>query len=61
MRHVTIKDIARIAGVSCSTVSRALSGSSELSEKTRERILEICRQEGTTWEENSQNRRLKRA
>lgn len=46
MRHVTIKDIARIAGVSCSTVSRALSGSSELSEKTRERILEICRQEG---------------
>ena len=46
MRHVTIKDIARIANVSTSTVSRALSGSSELSEATRTRILDICRQEG---------------
>lgn len=46
MRHVTIKDIARIAGVSASTVSRALNGSTELSEATRRRILEICQQEG---------------
>ena len=45
-QHVTIKDIARIAGVSTSTVSRALSGSPELSEETRKRILEICRKEG---------------
>ena len=42
MRHVTIKDIARIAGVSTSTVSRALSGSKELSEATRERIVKIA-------------------
>lgn len=45
-QHVTIKDISRIAGVSTSTVSRALSGSSELSEETRKRILEICQKEG---------------
>jgi LacI family transcriptional regulator len=45
-QHITIKDIARIAGVSTSTVSRALSNSPELSEQTRQRILEICRQEG---------------
>ena len=45
-QHITIKDIARIAGVSTSTVSRALSNSLELSEQTRQRILEICRREG---------------
>ena len=38
-QHITIKDIARIAGVSTSTVSRALSNSPELSEQTRQRIL----------------------
>ena len=43
---ITIKDIARIAGVSTSTVSRALSNSPELSEQTRQRIPEICQREG---------------
>ena len=46
-QHITIKDIARIAGVSTSTVSRALSNSPELSEQTRQRILEICQREAT--------------
>lgn len=46
MRRVTIKDIAKIAGVSYASVSRALSGSPEIGEATRERILAICEQEG---------------
>lgn len=46
MKRVTIKDIAKIAGVSYATVSRALGDSKEISERTRQRILEICKAEG---------------
>ena len=42
MDKVTIKDIARVADVSYATVSRALSGSPEIGDATRERILRIC-------------------
>ena len=44
MKNVTIKDVAKVAGVSYSTVSRALSGSPEISEDTRNRILQICKE-----------------
>lgn len=44
MKNVTIKDVAKAAGVSYSTVSRALSGSPEISEDTRARILQICKE-----------------
>ena len=44
MKNVTIKDVAKVAGVSYSTVSRALSGSPEISEGTRTRILQICQE-----------------
>lgn len=43
MKNVTIKDVAKEAGVSYSTVSRALSGSPEISKATRERILQVCK------------------
>ena len=43
MKNVTIKDVAKAAGVSYSTVSRALTGSPEISKETRERILQICK------------------
>ena len=44
MKQVTIKDIARVAGVSYSTVSRSLTGSPEISAETRDRILKLCRE-----------------
>ena len=44
MKQVTIKDVARAAGVSYSTVSRSLTGSPEISEKTRNRILQLCKE-----------------
>lgn len=41
MKKVSIKDVAREAGVSITTVSRALNGYSDVSEKTKARIQEI--------------------
>ncbi len=46
MGKITIKDIALKAGVSYSSVSRALSDSNKISKSTKKRILEICREEG---------------
>jgi LacI family transcriptional regulator len=40
----TIKDIARVAGVSVTTVSRALNGYSDVNEKTRQKIADVARE-----------------
>ncbi|WP_420111920.1 LacI family DNA-binding transcriptional regulator [Pseudactinotalea sp.] len=40
---VTLSDVAKVAGVSLSTASKALSGTDRVSDKTRERIREIAR------------------
>lgn len=45
-KKVTIKDVAQAAGVSYATVSRAFSGSSEIGEDTKKRILEISKEMG---------------
>lgn len=45
-RRVNISDVAREAGVSSQTVSRALNNKGEISAETRERVLEIVRQLG---------------
>lgn len=42
-KKVTLKELARIAGTSVSTVSKALNQSPEISESTRRRIIEIAR------------------
>lgn len=46
MNRVTIKDIAKLAGVSVTTVSRALNNAPEINPETRERILDLCRKSG---------------
>lgn len=59
---VTIKDIARIAGVSVSTVSRAINDDNEVSKKTKEKIDAIIREQNyrqVCWlEEWSQNEQI---
>lgn len=44
--NLTIKDIARAAGVSHSTVSRALNNHPAISDSTRDRIIELAQQMG---------------
>ena len=48
MKSVTLKDVAKAAGVSYATVSRALSGSSQIGSDTRERIIKLCDEMGYT-------------
>ena len=48
MKNVTLKDVAKAAGVSYATVSRALSGSSQIGSETRERVLKLCDEMGYT-------------
>lgn len=55
---VTIKDIAREAGVSISTVSYALNGVDKVNERTRERIVKIA--EDMNYTPNRSARNLKR-
>ena len=45
-KTISIRDIARMAGVSTATVSKVLSGKGSISQVTRERVEEIARREG---------------
>lgn len=56
----SISDIAKLAGVSASTVSRALAGSKMISAETRTRINELAREHGFQLNQMARNLRLKR-
>ena len=45
-RHATATDVARLAGVSQSAVSRAFTPGASIAEETRERVAEAARQLG---------------
>lgn len=57
---VSMADIARLADVSKPTVSRVLSGSSLVTEKTREHVLKIAREHGYAVNRNAQKLRQTR-
>ncbi|MGF1543416.1 MAG: LacI family DNA-binding transcriptional regulator [Parvularculaceae bacterium] len=58
---LTMADLARMAGVSESTVSRALAGSPLVAEKTRLRIVELAKAASYTVNESARNFRQKKA
>lgn len=53
-------DIARLAGVHISTVSRALAGSPKVAKKIREEILNLAREHGYVVNSSASNLRLQR-
>ena len=58
---VTIKDVARIAGVSIATVSRTLAEPEKVSEKTREKVVKAVKQCGYVTNTLARNFRRRRS
>ena len=48
VKNVTIQDIADRLGMAKSTVSKAISGATDISEKTRERVACLCQRDGVS-------------
>ena len=59
VKPITIKEIARMAHVSCATVSRTLNGDPGVSQELRTEIFRLCRQHG--YRKNLVARRLSAA
>ena len=57
-RKIQMIDIARMAGVSTSTVSRALNGSALINEETRRRISELAKSLNYTINQSAKNLRI---
>jgi LacI family transcriptional regulator len=60
MSHVTLKDIAKEAGVSTTTVSRALNNKDDIKPPTKEKILKIVKQMGYTPNAVARGLKIKR-
>jgi len=58
-KRLTMADIGRLAGVSASTVSRALSGDPTVAQKTAARVREIAAEHDYVLNERARNFRLK--
>ena len=56
----SLAELARIAGVSISTVSRSLSGNTSIAERTRARIVALAREHGFQINQAARNLRLGR-
>lgn len=61
MSKIGMQELADLAGVSVSTVSRALAGKTIINAKTRERVVELARVHGFKPNQVAQNLRLRRA
>lgn len=61
MENVTIKDIARLSGVSVATVSRVINNNGRFSEKTRQKVLQVIEETGYQMNYSAKSLRMKRS
>lgn len=59
-RSINMTELARLAGVSVSTVSRSLAGAATINEATRDRVVALAREHGFQPNMTARNLRLRR-